>query len=117
MDIAIINAGIPAEALMDTSEADIDHQIAVDFASYLTSAQAAASRTKGGSDIVLIGSMAADARTGGDFIYVAAKSGIEGFARSLRQELADCGIKVGVDRTGLYRRGFFRCGCTCPSVR
>ncbi|MFT3976455.1 MAG: SDR family oxidoreductase [Sphingomonas bacterium] len=106
LDIAVINAAIPAEALMDTAPADTDYQIAVDFTSCLTSTQAAAGRMKQGGDIVLIGSMAADARSGGNSIYVAAKTGIEGFAHSLRQELAERDIKVGLIEPGFTGTDF-----------
>lgn len=106
LDIAVINAAVPAEALTDASGADTDYQIAVDFTSCLTSTQAAAKRMKEGSDIVLIGSMAADARAGGNSIYVAAKTGIEGFAHSLRQELAERDIKVGLIEPGFTGTDF-----------
>jgi len=106
LDVAVINAAVPAEALGETSEPDTDYQIAVDFTSYLTTTQAAARRMKAGSDIVLIGSMAADARMGGNSIYVAAKTGIEGFAHSLRQELAEKDIKVGLIEPGFTGADF-----------
>lgn len=106
LDIAVINAAVPAEALMETSEDDTDYQIAVDFASYLTTTRAAAKRMKAGSDIVLIGSMSAVSRAGGNSIYVAAKSGIQGFARSLRAELAEQDIKVGLIEPGFTGADF-----------
>src|SRR5699024_8528027 len=81
LDIAVINAAVPADALAETGEDDTDYQMAVDFTSYLTTTQAAAKRMKAGSDIVLIGSMSAVSRAGGSSIYVAAKSGIQGFAK------------------------------------
>jgi 3-oxoacyl-[acyl-carrier protein] reductase len=59
-----------------------------------------------GSDIVLIGSMSAVSRRGGASIYVAAKAGIEGFAQSLRQELADKDIKVGLIEPGFTGADF-----------
>jgi NAD(P)-dependent dehydrogenase (short-subunit alcohol dehydrogenase family) len=106
IDIAVINAAIPAEALAETDDQDTDYQIAVDFTSYLTTTQAAARRMKAGSDIVLIGSMSAVSRKGGDSIYVAAKSGIQGFAQSLREELAEQDIKVGLIEPGFTGADF-----------
>lgn len=106
LDIAVINAAVPAEALAETSEEDTDYQIAVDFASYLTTTQAAAKRMNAGSDIVLIGSMSAVSRAGGSSIYVAAKSGIQGFAKSLREELAERDIKVGLIEPGFTGADF-----------
>jgi len=106
LDIAVINAAVPAEALADTSREDTDYQIAVDFTSYLATTQAAAKRMPAGSDIVLIGSMSAVSRTGGNSIYVAAKSGIQGFAKSLREELAEKDIKVGLIEPGFTGADF-----------
>jgi len=84
LNIAVINATVPAEALSEPNEDDLDYQIEVDFTSYLRTTRAALDRMKAGSDIVLIGSMSAVSRSGGSSIYVAAKAGIQGFADSLR---------------------------------
>jgi 3-oxoacyl-[acyl-carrier protein] reductase len=106
IDIAVINAAVPAQALGETSEQDTSYQIAVDFTSYLTTTQQAISRMRGGSDIVLIGSMSAVSKGPGSSIYVAAKSGIEGFAASLRKELAEKDIKVGLVEPGFTGADF-----------
>lgn len=105
-DIAVINAAIPAEALADTKEDDTRYQIETDFTSYLITTQKAAERMEAGSDIVLIGSMSAVSRKGGSSIYVAAKSGIQGFAKSLREELAERDIKVGLIEPGFTGADF-----------
>lgn len=106
LDIAVINAAVPADALSDTSESDTRYQIESDFAAYLISTHKAAERMKAGSDIVLIGSMSAVSRKGGSSIYVAAKSGIQGFAKSLREELSERDIKVGLIEPGFTGADF-----------
>ncbi len=106
LDIAVINAAVPAEALGETDEADTRYQIEADFTAYLIATQKAVERMKGGSDIVLIGSMSAVSRKGGSSIYVAAKSGIQGFAKALREELADKDIKVGLIEPGFTGADF-----------
>jgi len=106
LDIAVINAAVPAEAVDDTSEADTRYQLETDLVSYVITAQAAARRMQAGSDIVLIGSMSAVSRKGGNSIYVAAKSGIQGFATALRQELAEKDIKVGLIEPGFTGADF-----------
>lgn len=106
LDIAVINAAVAAEALGETGEADTAYQIAVDFTAYLTTTREAILRMKAGSDIVLIGSMSAVSRRGGSSIYVAAKSGIQGFAPSLRKELAEKDIKVGLVEPGFTGADF-----------
>jgi 3-oxoacyl-[acyl-carrier protein] reductase len=106
LDIAVINAAVPADALADTRENDTRYQIETDFTAYLIAAQKAAERLEAGSDIVLIGSMSAFSRKGGSSIYVAAKSGIQGFAKSLREELAERDIKVGLIEPGFTGADF-----------
>lgn len=106
LDVAVINAAVPAQALGETSEEDTAYQIAVDFTSYLTTTQQAVNRMEAGSDIVLIGSMSAVSKGPGSSIYVAAKSGIEGFAPSLRKELAEKDIKVGLVEPGFTGADF-----------
>jgi len=106
LDIAVINAAVPAGSLADTSEEDLRYQEAVDFVSYVTTTQAAVKRMKAGSDVILIGSMSAVSKGAGSSIYVAAKSGIEGFAPSLRKELAEQDIKVGLIEPGFTGADF-----------
>jgi 3-oxoacyl-[acyl-carrier protein] reductase len=100
LDIAVINAAVAAEDLAGTPEDDLYYQAAVDFTAYLATAKAAIERMSQGADIVFIGSMSAVSREAGSSIYVAAKSGIEGFAKSLREELAEKDIKVGLIEPG-----------------
>ena len=59
-----------------------------------------------GADIVLIGSMSAVSQKPGSSVYVAAKAGIEGFAPSLRKELAEKDIKVGLIEPGFTGADF-----------
>lgn len=106
LDIAVINAAIPAEGLDDTDEDRLDYQIAVDFASYLASTKASLKRLKAGSDVVLIGSMSAVSQSAGSSVYVAAKTGIEGFAHALRQEMADKDVKIGLIEPGFTGADF-----------
>jgi NADP-dependent 3-hydroxy acid dehydrogenase YdfG len=106
LDIAIINAAVPADALGDTDPDDTAYQVAIDFTSYLATTQQAIKRMKAGSDIVLIGSMSAVSKGAGASIYVAAKSGIQGFAPSLRKELSEQDIKVGLIEPGFTGADF-----------
>lgn len=106
LDIAVINAAVPAEAVAELSAADLDYQIAVDFTAYLTSTRAAAARLGAGSDLILIGSMSAVSQMPGSSAYTAAKTGIEGLARSLRGELAERDVKVGLIEPGFTGADF-----------
>lgn len=104
VDVAVINAAVPAEALLEAD--DLDYQIAADFTQYLQTTRYAAEKMGAGSDIVLIGSMSAVSKKGGNSIYTAAKSGIQGFAPALREELAEKDIKVGLIEPGFTGADF-----------
>lgn len=106
LDLAVINAAAPVDALAETSVDDLYYATAADFTAYLATTQAAVSRMKAGSDVVLIGSMSAVSKAPGSSIYVAVKSGIEGFSMSLRKELAEKGIKVGLIEPGFTGADF-----------
>ena len=106
IDIAIINAAIPAAALADSGESETRYQLDTDLTAYLICAQEAARRMSAGSDIVFIGSMSAVSRGAGGSIYVAAKSGIQGFVPSFRKELAEEDIKVGLIEPGFTGADF-----------
>ena len=94
LDIAVINAAFAAEALSETSEADLRYAIATDFTAYLLSAKAAADRFGGPGDIVFIGSMSAYVLGPQSTIYAGIKYGIQGFSEALRKELGPKGIRV-----------------------
>jgi Dehydrogenases with different specificities (related to short-chain alcohol dehydrogenases) len=106
IDIAVINAAIPADALADAGESEARYQIATDFTAYLICAQEAARRMHAGSDIILIGSMSAVSTPPGSSLYVAAKAGIEGFVPAFRKELAEQDIKVGLIEPGFTGADF-----------
>ncbi|SDA13935.1 SDR family oxidoreductase [Sphingomonas sp. NFR15] len=95
LDVAVINAAIPAEGLTDMSDSELRYAIAVDFTAYLTSAHAAAEAMgAAGGDIVLIGSVSAHVLGPGSTVYAGIKAGIAGFAEALRKELGPKNIRV-----------------------
>ena len=106
IDIAVINAAIPADAVADAGESEARYQIETDFTAYLLCAQEAARRMHGGSDIIFIGSMSAVSKTPGSSLYVAAKADIQGFVPAFRKELAEQDIKVGLIEPGFTGADF-----------
>lgn len=106
LDIAVINAAIPVESVTDDDERTLRYAIETDFTAYLVSTRKSVERMKAGSDVIIIGSMSAVSQKGGSSVYVAAKSGIEGFARSLREELSEKDIKVGLIEPGFTGADF-----------
>ena len=106
IDIAVINAAVPAPALADAGESEARYQLETDFTAYLICAQEAARCMSAGSDIIMIGSMTAVSRAPGSSIYVAVKTGIQGFVQSFREELAEQDIKVGLIEPGFTGADF-----------
>jgi 3-oxoacyl-[acyl-carrier protein] reductase len=101
IDIAVINAGLPAETLADTDARDIRYTVDTNLTSHMTVAKAALDRMGPGGDIVFIGSMSANSREASSTVYTATKTGVQAFAEALRKELAEKDIKVGNIEPGL----------------
>src|SRR3569623_198667 len=91
LDIAVVNAAIPADALSEMSADALCYAVAPDFTASLLSAHAAVERLNGQGDIVLIGSMSAHVLGPGSTVYAGMKAGIAGFAEALRKELGPMG--------------------------
>jgi len=94
IDVAVINAAIPAKGITKMSEADLRYAIAADFTAYLLSAHAAAEALGDHGDIVFIGSMAAHMLGAESSVYAGMKAGVAGFSEALRKELAPKNIKT-----------------------
>jgi NAD(P)-dependent dehydrogenase (short-subunit alcohol dehydrogenase family) len=110
LDIAVINAAIPADALGDTDEKTLRYQIATDFTAYLLSAHEALDRFDGAGDIkgdiVLTGSMSAHVLGGESTIYAGIKAGIAGFAEALRREQGGEKVRVSLVEPGFTGSDF-----------
>lgn len=106
LDVAVINAAVPAATPMEVNEAELRYQLETDLVAYVIASREAARRMSKGGDIVLIGSMSAVSRGKGSSVYVAAKSGVQGFAASFREEMAPRNIKVGLIEPGLTGADF-----------
>jgi NADP-dependent 3-hydroxy acid dehydrogenase YdfG len=94
IDVAVINAAIPAKGITKMSEEDLRYAIAVDFTAYLLSSHAAAEALKDHGDIIFVGSMAAHMLGAGSSVYAGMKKGVQGFSEALRKELAPQNIKT-----------------------
>ena len=94
IDVAVINAAIPAKGITKMSEEELRYAIAVDFTAYLLSSHAAAEALKDHGDIIFIGSMSAHMLGAESSVYAGMKKGIQGFSEALRKELATQNIKT-----------------------
>ncbi|MBO9624009.1 MAG: SDR family oxidoreductase [Sphingomonas sp.] len=101
IDIAVINAALPAETLEESEPDFIRYVMDTNLTAVVETAKLATERMEPGSDVVFIGSMSSVTQEAGSSVYVAAKTGMEGFAIALRKELAEKDIKVGIIQPGL----------------
>jgi 3-oxoacyl-[acyl-carrier protein] reductase len=101
IDVAVINPALAVNSLEETDPGYIRYTLDTNLVSFVETAKLAVERMKPGSDIVFIGSMSSVTQEAGSSVYVAAKTGVEGFATSLRKELAEKDIKVGIIQPGL----------------
>jgi NAD(P)-dependent dehydrogenase (short-subunit alcohol dehydrogenase family) len=102
IDIAVLNAGRGAHGpLTSMSHLECHELIHVNLLSYIACSLELLKRMQGrGGQIIMTGSMSAAVAEEEAAVYVATKSGIRGFARSLRKEANPLGIRIGLIEPG-----------------
>lgn len=103
VDILVNNAALGAGSIVESDIEEIQQVVATNLLGYMYCCKHAIERmqAKGKGHIVSIGSMSATVREKGSDIYVATKSGIEGFSEALRKQVNESGIKVTLIEPGL----------------
>jgi len=101
IDLAVINAAVPADALEKTDPAAIRYVVDTNLTAVMTTARRVVERMAPGGDMLFIGSISAQTRSPESTVYAATKAGVQAFAEALRKELADKDIKVGNIEPGL----------------
>ncbi|CAB3883495.1 3-phenylpropionate-dihydrodiol/cinnamic acid-dihydrodiol dehydrogenase [Achromobacter insuavis] len=108
-DVIVNNAGgAVIGAMEEMSEADIEQQIALNLLApiHVTRAFLPALRAKKHGMLVYVSSVGGRASFPSGSMYHAAKFGLEGFAESLSQEVAEFGIKTVIIEPGSIKTGF-----------
>ncbi|MFZ5668094.1 MAG: SDR family oxidoreductase [Pseudomonadota bacterium] len=103
VDAVVINAAISSGKLAEAKESDWRYVVETNLAGYIAVAQEAVWRLDGRDgdpQIVLVGSISADAEGRGSPIYAATKGGVRAFAKALRKEVAGKGIRVSLVEPG-----------------
>jgi NAD(P)-dependent dehydrogenase (short-subunit alcohol dehydrogenase family) len=102
LDILINNAALGAEGLSDMKHEDWEYVVQANLIGYMSCAQEAIQRMKARKQghIIHVGSMSADVREKDSSVYVATKSGVQGFTEALRKEVNELGIKVSLVEPG-----------------
>ena len=96
VDILVSNAGLAAQSILDSDYDEWEYVVKTNLLGYMACARLAIDRMakKGDGHIVFIGSLSAKARNAESNVYVATKSGIEGFTDALAKEVAEKGVRV-----------------------
>jgi len=105
LDIVVANAAVSGKAIADMEDADWRYVVETNLLGYMGCAREAVLRMReqGRGHLVFIGSMSADLREGDKSVYVATKTGVQGFVESLRKEVNPEGIKVSLIEPGLVQ--------------
>jgi NAD(P)-dependent dehydrogenase (short-subunit alcohol dehydrogenase family) len=96
LDVLVNNAGLAAEDVAATDVDAINYIVSTNLLGqmYCTHHALQRMRTRKSGTIVNVGSMSADIREQGSSVYVATKSGIQGFSAALRKEVGEDGIRI-----------------------
>ncbi len=102
VDILVNNAAQPASKIIDSDYAEMKYVVETNLLGYMACCKLAIERMKEkkSGHIVNIGSMSADAEDPNN-VYVATKSGVRGFTKSLAPEANKMGIRVTNVEPGL----------------
>ncbi len=104
LDILVACAGLPADALMDISDAGWRQVIDANLVSYIGCTKQAIGRirTSGRVDghVILVGSISVHIKAVGESVYNASKGGVALFAETLRKEMIPEKIRVTLIEPG-----------------
>ena len=110
VDVLVNNAGAGwAGRLTDIDPADVDRLIAVNLAApiLLTRALVPGMLERGRGRVVNVASIVAHTGSRDEAVYAATKGGLVAFSESLRQELADGGVRVSLVTPAVVETAFF----------
>jgi short-subunit dehydrogenase len=102
LDILINNAALGYGSVLEGGHDEFNYIVQTNLVAYLSCSHEAIKRMEaaGKGHIVNIGSMSADVREEGSSVYVATKSGIQGYSEALRKEINPKHIKVTLIEPG-----------------
>ena len=103
VDILVNNAALAAGSILESDVDEWHNVLHVNLLGYMANCREALDRMlpKGKGYIVNIGSMSAESRGEGSDIYVATKSGLQGFNESLAKQVNPKGIRITLIEPGL----------------
>jgi len=100
LDVLINNVALPFGNISEGNYVEWERVLNTNLLAYIACCAEGVKRMSKPGHIINIGSMSADVREGSGSIYVATKSGIQGFSESLRKQLNKEEIKVSLIEPG-----------------
>ena len=103
LDVLVACAGLPADSLMDISDAGWRQVIDANLVSYVGCAKKAVERIRQGGkegQLIFVGSISVHIKAVGESVYNASKGGVALFAETLRKEMIPEKIRVTLIEPG-----------------
>jgi 3-hydroxy acid dehydrogenase / malonic semialdehyde reductase len=100
LDIYVSNAALGAGPLDEAEDEEWRNVIEVNLVGALAGARGALKRMDDGGQIIIIGSISAVIHAKGESVYSTTKAGLSAFAETLRKEVEERGIRVGLVEPG-----------------
>jgi len=102
IDALVACAALGAQPIHEMADEDWRYVIDTNLVGYLACAKEAIARMErqGGGQLLFVGSISTEIKAAGESVYAATKAGIQAFAETLRKEVADKNIRVGVIQPG-----------------
>lgn len=101
IDILVCNAALGADPIHEMDDADWRYVVDTNLVGYLACARAAIDRMRErGGQLLFVSSISVAIKARGESVYAATKGGVNAFAETLRKEVAELGIRVGIIEPG-----------------
>jgi NAD(P)-dependent dehydrogenase (short-subunit alcohol dehydrogenase family) len=102
LDILVACAAVGAEPIDEMAEAEWRFVVGTNLIGAMACARGAIARMEraGAGQLIFVGSVSSEIKAVGESVYAATKAGLQAFAETLRKELADRDIRVGVVQPG-----------------
>jgi NADP-dependent 3-hydroxy acid dehydrogenase YdfG len=100
LDAIVSNAALGAEPIDEMAEEDWRYVVEVNLVGAMSAVRAALKRFDDGGQVVIVGSISAHIHAPGESVYSATKAGLQAFSETLRKEVAERKVRVGLIEPG-----------------
>ncbi len=100
LDALVSNAALGADPIDAMAEDDWRYVVEVNLVGAMSATRAALERFGDQGQVVIVGSISAHIHAPGESVYSATKAGLQAFSETLRKEVAERNIRVGLIEPG-----------------